>query len=249
MSQKPFDAYAAYYDLLYSDKDYSRESELVAEALKWSVPNGKRILELGCGTGGHARELIARGYTVHGIDSSSAMLDHAAPIDGFTCAQGDARTYRDGTKYDAVLALFHVMSYLTSREDLSAAIDTAAAHLEPGGVFGFDMWYGPAVYANAPERRERTMENDRYHVRRTAIPEHVQDELRVDVQYDIEVTDRSNGNVERFSEVHPMRYICAFDIEHLLDMGGFDLVEKCESGTGAPLTEETWSAWFVGRKR
>ncbi|GGN88168.1 hypothetical protein GCM10010112_71400 [Actinoplanes lobatus] len=41
-----------------------------------AVPEGSRILELGCGTGRLANVLAARGHDVVGVDESAAMLSH-----------------------------------------------------------------------------------------------------------------------------------------------------------------------------
>lgn len=249
MSDHPFDAYSAYYDLLYADKDYAAEAAFVRDAIERWAPGSRRILEMGCGTGRHARELIALGYEVVGFDSSDTMLERAARVVGLECGLGDARTYRDGDTYDAVIALFHVMSYLTGDDDLVAGMETASVHLPSGGVFAFDAWYGPAVIAQRPERRHRVIEGTERRVERWATPEHDEDAARVDVHYDIAVTLRATGATERFTELHPMRYLFVDEVERLLDDAGFDLVESCEFGSGAPLSDETWGAWFVGVKR
>ena len=64
--------------------------------------------------------------------------------------QGDLRTVRLGERADAVISLFHVMSYQTSNADLTAAFATAREHLAEGGVFIFDCWYGRRC---SPSRR------------------------------------------------------------------------------------------------
>ena len=73
-----FDAYSRYYDLLYRDKDYAAEAQYVAGALRRHAPQAKRLLELGCGTGGHAEHLARAGYAVDGFDVSDTMLARAA---------------------------------------------------------------------------------------------------------------------------------------------------------------------------
>ena len=47
--------------------------------------------------------------------------------------QGDMRTVRLGRTFDAVL-IHDAIAYMTTEEDLGSAIETAAAHLEPGGM-------------------------------------------------------------------------------------------------------------------
>ena len=72
-----FKDYARYYDLLYRDKDYAGEAEFVNSLIGKYTTDTKSILELGCGTGGHAEYLAKLGYTVHGIDISKDMLQMA----------------------------------------------------------------------------------------------------------------------------------------------------------------------------
>lgn len=55
--QEVFADYARYYDLLYRDKDYKAEAEYVARLIRKFHPATQNILELGSGTGIHARLL------------------------------------------------------------------------------------------------------------------------------------------------------------------------------------------------
>ncbi len=70
--------YADQYDLLYTDKDYEAECDLIEEVFR-KYGNGRisTILDLGCGTGNHAIPLASRGYHVTGIDISEDMITHA----------------------------------------------------------------------------------------------------------------------------------------------------------------------------
>ena len=72
-----FDAYAAYYDLLYQDKNYPKEAKYVSRLLDESGINRGEILELGSGTGKHAEEFAKMGFSVHGIDLSPEMVQKA----------------------------------------------------------------------------------------------------------------------------------------------------------------------------
>jgi len=92
-----FDAYAAYYDLLYRDKDYPAEVRYVQSLLRRHGVNSGEILELGCGTGKHAEQLARLGYSVHGIDLSPSMVDIArrrTSSDRIRFDVGDARSAR-----------------------------------------------------------------------------------------------------------------------------------------------------------
>ncbi len=211
-----FDAYARYYDLLYRDKDYGGETEYVASCIREHAPQAKRILELGCGTGAHAEHLARMGYTVHGVDLSEAMLADAearkarlpAEVGGLlSFGLGDVRTVRTGETYDAVISLFHVMSYQTANSDLEAAFETASVHLPKGSLFLFDFWYGPAVLTQKPEVRIKRLEDDEIKVTRIAEPVMRVNDNLVEVNYTVFVELKATGETESVQETHRMRYL------------------------------------------
>jgi SAM-dependent methyltransferase len=221
-----FDVYARYYDLLYRDKDYAAEAEYVASRIREHAPQTKRLLELGCGTGVHAEQLARMGYTIHGVDLSEAMLARAearkASLPPEVAARlsfglGDVRTVRTGETYDAIISLFHVMSYQTTNADLEAAFRTAAVHLEPGGLFLFDFWYGPAVLTQKPEVRVKRLEDDEIKVTRIAEPLMQVNENVVDVNYTVFIELKATGEVERVSETHRMRYLFLPELSYFAD--------------------------------
>ncbi|MDY0130988.1 MAG: methyltransferase domain-containing protein, partial [Methanosarcina vacuolata] len=63
-----FGDYSKYYNLLYKDKEYSKEVEYVVNLINKYNPNSKTILDLGCGTGRHDELFAKYGYSVCGID-------------------------------------------------------------------------------------------------------------------------------------------------------------------------------------
>jgi SAM-dependent methyltransferase len=188
-----FHKYAAYYDLLYRDKDYFAESRYVAAMIRSWKPHARTILELGCGTGRHARLLAALGFAVHGIERSAEMVAIAQKEGGFICELGDLCTIRLGRTFDAVTALFHVVSYQTTDDALRGAFDVAANHLDPGGIFLFDVWHGPAVLSQRPQKRIKEIADARHRVKRSAHPELNTDHSTVKVVYEMECEDTAPG--------------------------------------------------------
>jgi 2-polyprenyl-3-methyl-5-hydroxy-6-metoxy-1,4-benzoquinol methylase len=132
-----FDAYAAYYDLLYQDKNYHKEAKYISRLLEENgISNGK-ILELGSGTGKHAEEFAKMGFCVHGIDLSPEMVQEANHrnnnnLEGKLFFEvGDVRNFEAGKKFDAVISLFHVISYQLKNEDILAMFNTRHSRKTP----------------------------------------------------------------------------------------------------------------------
>lgn len=235
-----FSAYSSYYDLLYRDKDYAGEAEYIRSVLtRHGIPQGD-LLEFGSGTGKHGRLLAGKGYRVHGIERSAEMVAQAGQTGGFTCQQGDICAVRLGRTFAAVLSLFHVISYQTSNESLNAVFARAAEHLATSGLFIFDFWYSPAVYAQRPVVRVKRMADDQVEITRIAEPKLYSSENRVDVNYDIFARDLTTGAVQTLSETHPMRHFSLPEIDLLAAAHGFQRIGAEEFLTGSPPGEDTW---------
>ena len=253
----PFAAYARYYDLLYSDKDYAAEADYVARTIQSAAPDTRSILELGSGTGRHGRLLAAKGFNVWGVERSpdmvalagSASTSRTGTRGTFNCTVGDARSIDFGRMFGAVIALFHVVSYQASDADLQAIFAAAARHLVPGGVFLFDVWHGPAVLAQRQERREKRVADGKLEVIRTARPQIDTDRNTVQVNYEIECRERDTGAVERFAEDHLIRYLFPNEIERLAAQCGMRVVRTEEFLTAQPPSPATWSVAYLLRKR
>jgi len=140
--------YAALYDLFYATKDYKAECDHIVSA--WKRHSSRKIssvLDLGCGTGGHALELARRGYRVVGVDRSHQMLAKAKEKGSKTGSspdfiRADIRSFSLAQPFDAAIAMFAVLGYLTTDDKLFSALDSIRTHLKTGGIFLFDAWNG-----------------------------------------------------------------------------------------------------------
>ena len=243
-----FKKYAEYYDLYYRDKDYSTEAEKIAKLLADQKDGVRNILEFGCGTGRHAIELAKLGYKVHGVDLSPTMIDRATKQtpdrfrEQLDFVQGDARFLHVDGHFDAVIALFHVMSYQITNEDVQRVILNAASHLQDGGLLIFDFWYGPAVLTLLPQDKEYRYEFDKFKITRAAKPVLNTRKNMVEIDYTICVIDSLTGEEEHIVEKHQVRYFSLPEIRLFLKMGNFTLRSDTESFTNKKLSSSTWSA-------
>lgn len=243
-----FCRYSNYYDLLYQDKDYVAESDYIAGVLERFGILGQRVLEFGSGTGKHGKLLVEHGYQITGIERSPEMVAQAECVPGFVCQQGDICTVQLHSTFDAVLALFHVVSYQTTNDALRALFARSAEHLNPGGLFVFDMWYSPAVYAQGPKVRVKRVASDGIEVVRIAEPDMHPNENRVDVHYTIIAGDFGKGAVETMSETHSMRHFSLPELELLAQFSGFEIVGVEEFLSGAQPGEDTWGVCVIMKR-
>jgi len=248
MTTSVFNVYSRYYDLLYRDKDYVGEVEYISRLLARHRISSGDLLEFGSGTGKHGCLLAAKGYRVHGIERSAEMVAQSLQAGGFTCQEGDICAIDLARQYDAVLALFHVVSYQTSNAGLNAVFDRAGSHLLPGGLFIFDFWYSPAVYAQRPCVRVKRMADEKIEITRIAEPVIYPNENRVDVQYTVFARDLSSGVVETLNETHPMRHFTLPEIDLLATQHGFRRVVAEAFLSGAPPGEDTWGVCVALKK-
>lgn len=251
-----FGRYASFYDALYRDKNYSLEADHIDGLIKkYRGGAAVSILDLGCGTGEHALALARKDYKVTGVDNSLKMLAAAsrklsAAASGLKVdlVNADIRSLMPGLKYDAVISLFHVISYLVSDGDVKAAFKAANDHLGRGGLFIFDCWYGPAVLNLKPEKRVKTVETDSFSIVRYAEPELVSGRNAVSVNYRLAVKNKITGAVETFEEKHELRYFFPDEIDYMLKNAGFSMLERAEWITGKAVGPDTWGVCFVAEK-
>ena len=113
------------------------------------------VLELGCGTGRVTIPLARAGVEVVGVDRSAPMLERArkrvrsgararggaakgAP--SLRLVRADIRTLPfGGGSFPTVIAPYGILQSLTRPRDLTAALDSVARVIAPGGTFGIDL--------------------------------------------------------------------------------------------------------------
>jgi SAM-dependent methyltransferase len=248
-----FGAYSKYYEFLYEDKNYQLEAEYIHRLLnKYSPAKTQSIFEMGCGTGKLAECLAKMDYKVHGIDLSESMLEKALErskkLPQFQCEMGDVRTFESQKQFDSVISIFHVMSYQNSNEDLLRAFLTANRHLKNGGLFIFDFWYGPAVFSEKPEKRNKKFENSEFLIERAATPEIFVNQNKVHVNYDIRIVSKGTDESQRIQETHKMRYLFLPELEFFLKQSGFKLLKTAEWLSDQEPSERSWGVVAVAQK-
>ena len=136
-SPKLYYQLADWWPLLSAPRDYEEEAGLYRRAMLDATGRPlTTLLELGSGGGNNASHLKA-GITMTLVEPSAGMLAVSRRLNP-ECehVQGDMRTVRLGRSFDGVF-VHDAVCYMTTEQDLRAAIETAFVHTAPGGVVLF----------------------------------------------------------------------------------------------------------------
>jgi SAM-dependent methyltransferase len=248
-----FEGSVDFYDDLYEGKDYAAEAEYVDELIRRYSPGATSVLDLGCGTGRHAIKFAEKGYYVVGVDRSPDMIakahDNRQQVlpqvrERLTFERRDIRDLGLDRQFDIVVALFHVVSYQISNDDLIAAFRSAKTHLKPNGLFIFDCWYGPGVLTDPPVVRVKRLQRGPVRLIRIAEPTMRINKNLVDIRYGFVVTGGPDGSSE-FEEVHIMRYFSEPELSLALQITGFNVLVMTEWLTSREPDRRTWNVSVV----
>lgn len=128
---------AGWFHLLTRPAEYAAEAEVYARLLteRADIPV-RTVLELGSGGGNNATHMKSR-FELTLVDLSPEMLELSKSINP-ECEhlEGDMRSLRLGRTFDAVF-IHDAIVYMTTEEDLRAALATAFEHCKPGGAAVF----------------------------------------------------------------------------------------------------------------
>ena len=240
--------YAKGYDLMYREKDYPGECDLLEKIWRDSGAHVSSVLDLGSGTGAHSLELARRGYEVIGVDRSEEMVAIAEA----KCAEGKisnvsyvvsdiAEAHLDRS-FDAAIMMFNVIGYLADQDQRTAALANVRSHLKPGSPFVFDYWYGPAVLMDPPIQTTREIPTEEGHLVRSSSTHLDVSEQLCDIT--IDVARMKDGRVvDRASERHQVRFFFPEELSNLLLECGFELTRSTafSNPTKSASTDE-WSA-------
>lgn len=97
------------------------------------LPEGGRVLDLGCGSGRDSLAFLKAGFQVDAVDGSESMAKTASSLTGLPVAHATFVAYEPKGEYDGIWAcssLLHV-----PKGDLSVVIGKYARALKLGGVF------------------------------------------------------------------------------------------------------------------
>ncbi len=122
-------------------KDYARrEPDEDLLAFMAAVPDGGRVLDLGCGPGNSAAMMADRGYEVEASDATQAMADLALENYGIKVRVEPFDALSAVDYYNGIWANFSLLH--APREDLPDHLARVATALREGGILHLGMKLG-----------------------------------------------------------------------------------------------------------
>lgn len=237
--------FADAYDALTFNVPYERIAAYYSQIIK-RLTDGRRVLDLGCGTGNLSTRLARRGFKVVGMDASDTMLMYAAQKSAeVTWLRGKMENGAPGVRADAVISTLDSINHLENREAVESCFRGAAKALEDGGVFAFDV---NTIYKHREILGGNTFVYDVDGVYCAWNNEFCKQDNGVDMELDL-FFERNDGvyirGIERFREI-------AFTEEELCEMleaAGFEVVRVWEYLTTKAPTATSEKLLFAARKR
>jgi arsenite methyltransferase len=187
-------------EALYRTTDVVRRRRLVREAL--SAATGERVLDVGCGPGFYATELlmdVGPTGSVVGVDRSAQMLAAArhrsAGHENIAFREGEATALPvDDESFDAALCV-QVLEYVS---DVGGALSEIRRVVRPGGravVWDVD-WSTVSLHSSDPARTRRVLEAWDGHLAHPALPRTLAGQLREAGFANVEVEGHAFAAVE-----------------------------------------------------
>ena len=204
-------------------------------------------LEIGCGTGRVMIPALEAGAQVDGLDLDAGMLSHLenkVRALGRTArlVQSDMRDFTMPRRYALVMAPFRVFMHLVSTDDQLRTLRCVREHLEPGGVFVFNVFY--PSFDLVVEREGQRLLSIETTDPTTGGRVEVYDTPRYDrvnqiVHIDREVVSAGAGGPQTYRMAFHLRWTYRYEMELLLAAAGFPRWDLWGGFDRRPLEKDT----------
>lgn len=229
---------------------------------------GGAVLELGCGTGRVTIPTARAGVEIVGLDLSLQMLVAAAAKSQQETQQvrsrlkwieGDMRTFSLNRRFNLITMPFRSLQCMLSVDDQLQCLAAVARHLEPDGRLAFDVFDPDINYVSA--HLGPLGEAVKLHARFIYPPTGA--DVLVWETSDYDQAQQVLTQIRTFEELRAdhvgnyrlhsgiaMRYTFRYEMEHLLHLAGYEVVELYSDFAGSayqPGSNQVWVAKVAPR--
>lgn len=245
-----YERFAYLYDELMQDVPYDEWVKIVDSYARRYQVEGKKLLDLACGTGELSVRLARHGYDVTGADLSSDMLSVAKakadtlslPLSFF---QQDMTELDELGEFDIIGIFCDSLNYLEDEHAVKKTFEGVFRLLKQGGLFLFDVhsvYKMEEIFANASFTWNGEDISYIWNCFSSEAPNSVEHELTFFVR------DEKSGKYDRFDELHNQRTYSEEVYAGLLEKTGFVKVDITGDYTLQPADLEAERIFFAAIK-
>jgi SAM-dependent methyltransferase len=226
---------------------------------------GGRTLELGCGTGRVLIPTALAGCAITGLDISPRMLKKCRekldnqPIDvrkQVRLIQGNMTEFDTGEMYDLITVPFRAFQHLMSVGEQKSCLICVKRHLTPQGHLVIDVFhpfpprlvYDPRYADEIEDLPDMELPDGTMLRTMSRVAGFHRDEQYNDIEL-IYYVSHPDGRKERLVHSFPMKYLFRYEMEHLLELGGFRVVDLFGNFDRSIFSENSPEMIFVAEKK
>ncbi|AJD92926.1 hypothetical protein JMA_36090 [Jeotgalibacillus malaysiensis] len=237
------------------DKEYESYLPELPLLIKWASKNPGIIIDLACGTGRVTIPLAKEGFQVMGIDVHKGMLEAAqkksssAGIEIEWLAE-DCTDLNIGIKVSLIYTVGNSFQHFLTNEAQDGLLRSVNRHLEDEGMLIFSTRFPGAEELLQPPEEEywRSYQDGEFTVDVSTISHY--DELEQVQHYTTirKYKDRHDEIVNEKRTNISLRYVYPKEMERLLDLHGFEILNVYEDWKETPVKNESYEMVYVCRK-
>ncbi len=256
MPSTAYDAWAEIYDRVHS---YLTED--IPFYVEEALHSGGPVLEAGCGTGRVTLALAEAGVEVVGIDISPAMLRVAQRKlrarrelrHRVSFLRRDMSSFNLRRSFALIITPFRSFQVLLSIAEQRHALEAFHRHLTPGGRLIIDAFVPdlealvnvPDVLSHLRDAPDPTTGGRLVTWNQSRVDPYTQ---VLDVRHVIDALSPDGHLLDRFYRDFQMRYLFRYELQHLLELSGFQLEALYGDFQRTPFDEESREQVWVVRR-
>ena len=219
------------YDLVYSFKDYEKESRDIKSVIQQHLPNCKTILDVACGTGEHHKFLKDK-YQIDGLDLNPVFLERARQKNpAGTYFHADMTQFDLDRTYDVILCLFSSIGYAKTFDKMINTLNCFYRHLNPDGLVVIEPWFTPEAFEEGRIDLLTYDQND-YKICRMNRSSSIGKLSRIKFHF---LVGKKNEELRHFEELHELGLFTVEEMKEAFATANFQVEFDSESTMGRGL--------------